>query len=151
MFTSSRITASGRRFAASSAFPDFRDALLGPQPIELTGSHRHYDITIPAYIAKLSITNRREKAIVIETERYLVVCPFESKMRFRCASCRKSTKPTFSHRHRRAVRTGRGFESFAFQAYYKLGNPAYNYYIHTMPFSRSKNVSHNENATIGIW
>ena len=30
--------------------------------------------------------------------------------------------------------------------YRRLNDPAYNYYIHTMPFSRSQHVHHNEKA-----
>ncbi|MEK9181242.1 MAG: galactose-1-phosphate uridylyltransferase [Patescibacteria group bacterium] len=127
----------------------FAMPFLGPHTqSEFSGSHRHYDIYDSCVYCEIIRHELGEKKrIVLETDRYLVVCPFESKMPFQMRIMPKIHEANFQ-----ALDDAERYELAAVlkaslsKLYSKLGNPAYNYYIHTMPFSRSKNIAHNDKA-----
>lgn len=115
---------------------------------ELRGCHHHYDLFDRCIYCDLIEHERAEKRrVVLETENFLVICPFESKMPYQMRVLPKAHQANFYQVSEKARRElAEVLKTALGRLYRKLGDPAYNYYIHTMPFSRSKHVHHNEKA-----
>ena len=115
---------------------------------EMKGSNAHYNIFDRCiYCEIIDHETARKERVVLETEKFLVICPYESKMPYQMRILPKTHSARFEHipdEERRELASV--LKSVLSKIYYKLGNPAYNYYIHSMPFLRSPNVSHNEKA-----
>ena len=142
----------GKLAGASLVHPHsqiFAMPFVGPHvQEEIKGSSSHYNIfdkCIYCEIVDHEIANK--KRVVLETEKFVAICPYESKMPYQMRILPKIHNARFEHitdEDRRELASV--LKNVLSKIYYKLGNPAYNYYIHTMPFSRSPNVLHNENA-----
>jgi UDPglucose--hexose-1-phosphate uridylyltransferase len=115
---------------------------------ELRGCHYHFNLFDRCIYCDLIEHELSEKRrVVFETENFLAVCPFESKMPYQMRVLPKQHQAHFyeiTAEQRREL--AEVLKTVLGRLYRKLGNPAYNYYIHTMPFSRSKYVHHNEQA-----
>ncbi|MBI4053822.1 MAG: galactose-1-phosphate uridylyltransferase [Candidatus Doudnabacteria bacterium] len=115
---------------------------------ELRGANHHYDIFDHCIYCEIILHEKKEQVrVVFETERFLAACPFESKMPYQVRIMPKRHEARFN----RITVEERGELAAVMKAvltkiYHRLGNPAYNYYFHTLPFSRSTNVASNENA-----
>ena len=127
----------------------FAMPFVGPRvQEELKGTHAHYHIFERCiYCEIVAHEISLKKRIVMETSNFVVLCPYESKMPYQMRIIPKRHDARFElipDEERRELASV--LKSALSKLYYKLGNPAYNYYIHTMPFSHSQKISHNENA-----
>lgn len=115
---------------------------------EIRGSAYHHDIFDACiYCSIISHEISLKKRVVIETENFLAICPFESKMPYQIRILSKRHEARFNHMTAaERQELAAVLKSVLAKIYVKLGNPAYNYYIHTLPFSRSQNLSYNEKA-----
>jgi UDPglucose--hexose-1-phosphate uridylyltransferase len=127
----------------------FAMPFLGPHiQQELRGASAHFDIFDQCiYCEVLRHERSVRKRIVEETERFVVTCPFESKMPYQMRIIPKRHQANFheitkDERAELAAILKRCLGAL----YDKLGNPSYNYYLHTMPFQRSRNINHNEES-----
>lgn len=127
----------------------FAMPFLGPHVAEeLRGSHHHYNLFDKCIYCELLEHERAGKTrVVLETESFLAFCPFESKMPYQMRILPKRHEANFHNITASERQELAGVLKAALsKLYYKLNNPAYNYYIHTMPFSRSSHIRHNEKA-----
>lgn len=127
----------------------FAMPFLGPHvQEELRGTHSHYNLFDECiYCAIMAHELQNGSRIVTETDSFLVFCPFESKMPYQMRILPKRHESNFENlppSERRELAAV--LKSTLLKLYAKLGNPSYNFYIHTMPFSRSKNDSYNPKA-----
>ncbi|PIR97356.1 MAG: galactose-1-phosphate uridylyltransferase [Candidatus Doudnabacteria bacterium CG10_big_fil_rev_8_21_14_0_10_41_10] len=127
----------------------FAMPFLGPHlQEELRGANGHYQVFDKCiYCDIIAYELTRKARIVLETRNFLVICPYESKMPYQMRIMPKKHQANFNEisiEDRKELAAV--IKSILSKLYYKLNNPAYNYYIHSMPFRRSKNVSHNEKA-----
>lgn len=127
----------------------FAMPFLGPHvAAELRGAGNYYSLFDKSiYDDILQHELSVKKRIVLETDRFVVFCPFESKMPYQMRIVPKKQEAKFENietddKRELAV----VLKSALLKLYNKLGNPSYNYYIHTMPFKRSKNVYRDERA-----
>lgn len=115
---------------------------------EIRGSSHHFDIFDQCIYCEMISHERHAKSrVVFETDNFLVFCPFESKMPYQMRVMPKRHESRFERVTKEERQELAGVVKSALsRLYYKLGNPAYNYYFHTMPFPRGSNVFYNENA-----
>jgi len=142
----------GKLAGASIVHPHsqiFAMPFLGPHvAAELRGAQNYFHIfdnCIYDDILRHELKNKTR--IVAETEKFVVFCPFESKMPYQMRIMPKNQQARFdkidaSERKELAI----VLKDSLHRLYAKLGNPSYNFYIHTMPFTRSQNVSRDERA-----
>ncbi len=144
----------GRLAGASLIHPHsqiFAMPFLGPHVQEETaGALKHYTLYDQCIYCEIIAHERAEKIrIVEETDHFLVLCPYESKMPYQLRIMPKRHEANFENiteterRELAAVLKGS-----LMKLYTKLNDPAYNFYIHTMPVKRSGqgNTIHHESA-----
>lgn len=142
----------GRLGGASLVHPHsqiFAMPFPGPHVAEeLRGAHHHYDLfNRCVYCDIIDHEKSESERVVNESENYLVVCPFESKMPYQMRILPKRHEAHFYRLSEPERKELAAILKDALARIHRLlGNPAYNYYIHTMPFSRSHHVRHNEKA-----
>ncbi|MDP2932975.1 MAG: galactose-1-phosphate uridylyltransferase [bacterium] len=115
---------------------------------ELRGATHHYDIFDKCIYCEM-LTHERHTGtrVVLETDNFVVVCPFESKMPYHMRIMPKRHQARFEdiEKHEREEFAA-VLKSALSRLYFKLGNPSYNYYFHTLPAIRGNNVFYNERA-----
>lgn len=127
----------------------FAMPFLGPHiQEEVRGTHQYYHLFDRCLYCEMIAHEQKAKIrIVQETDHFLITCPFESKMPYQMRIMPKRHEANFYHiteEERKGLAAV--IKNVLSKLYFKLGNPAYNYYIHTMPFRRSRNIVHNESA-----
>ena len=77
---------------------------------------------------------KAKKRIVFENKDFVVICPFASKMAFQMIISPKKHSPYFE-KITQAQKRGlaEAFKAALYKIYKGLGNPAYNFYLHTAP------------------
>src|SRR3989344_5731666 len=127
----------------------FAMPFLGPHiQQELRGSSSHYDIFDQCLYCEILRHERSGKRrLIFETAHFVVICPFESKMAYQMRIMPKRHEANFNHITREERQDLAAVLKSSLRLLHdKLKNPSYNFYLHTMPFLRSKNVNHNEEA-----
>lgn len=75
-----------------------------------------------------------KKRIIFENKDFLVICPFASKMAFQVIISPKKHLPYFEKITESQKKTlAEAFKTALYKLYKGLGNPAYNFYLHTAP------------------
>ena len=127
----------------------FAMPFVGPHVAEeLRGASHHFDIFDRCIYCDILVHEKSEKIRVVEeTKNFLVICPFESKMPYQMRVLPKKHQAHFTQIEKdQRIELASVMKSILSKLYFKLGNPAYNYYIHTMPFNRGEHVANNENS-----
>jgi len=80
-----------------------------------------------------------KKRIIFENEEFIVLCPFASKSAFEVIISPKKHKPYFEKiTSREKVFLAEAFKEALSRLYKGLGDPAYNFYLHTAPCDGKK-------------
>ena len=127
----------------------FAMPFLGPHiQEELNGSYNHYHLFDQCiYCEMISYELGKKVRVVEETEHFVVLCPFESKMPYQMRILPKRHEAAFNRiTKEERLELAAVLKSVLSKLYYKLGNPAYNYYIHTQPFTKSRNVANTDKS-----
>jgi UDPglucose--hexose-1-phosphate uridylyltransferase len=133
----------GRQGGASLVHPHSQIIampFLGPHiQEEIRGSYHHYDLFEQCiYCEMIRHELKVQSRIITETEHFVVMCPFESKLPYQIRIMPKKHRADFSQisaqeRGELAAVLKRTLLTLCD----KLNNPSYNFYIHTAPFRRS--------------
>jgi len=143
---------SGQLAGASLVHPHsqiFAMPFLGPHIAEeIKGASSHYHIFDKCVYCQIIQHEIAEKVrIVFETENYVVLCPFESKMPFQMRILPKNHQARFhtiNSTHRKELAAV--LKNALTRLYTKIGDPSYNFYIHTLPFYKGTNQAVPEEA-----
>ncbi len=104
---------------------------------EVTGSYMYYQQNGSCVYCQMIMKELSDKErVVIDDEDFLVFCPFAARVPYALRIIPKRHMANFTEvtdEERKAL--GRVLKQTLQKLYYKLNNPAYNYYIHTLPIS----------------
>lgn len=122
---------------------------LGPHiQAELRGAASHFNLFDRCIYCEIVSHERAAKTrVVAESEHFIVLCPYESKMPYQMRIMPKRHEADFSRITSEEKREFAAVLKMAlFALYDKLENPSYNYYIHTLPFGRGANLMRSEES-----
>lgn len=102
---------------------------------ELTGAERYYQMNKKCvFCTIIEWELERKKRIVFENDAFLVFCPFASRAAFETWIIPKNHKPYFERTSQDdKIMAGEALKTAIAKIYKALGDPAYNFYIHTSP------------------
>jgi UDPglucose--hexose-1-phosphate uridylyltransferase len=83
--------------------------------------------------------------VVLDDKDFLVIAPFASRVPYAMRIISKTHRASFTEISDEEIRSlARVLKTILQKLYYKLNNPAYNYYIHTLPVSHSLATRYDE-------
>lgn len=117
---------------------------------ELFGTRRYFaDNGSCVYCQQILYELRVGERVVIDTTHFLVIAPYASKMPFEMHILPKKHQASFQDigiSERRAL--AQVMKDVFSRLYERMRNPAYNYYIHTMPYSaRTSSKLHDDSKS----
>ncbi len=108
-----------------------------PQEVseELTGANRHYRSTGACFYCAMSQTESASGTrLVTSTERFVALCPFAPRFSYETWILPKHHSATFeSSSHEDILDLARALRNVIIKLNGALGNPAFNYFIHSLP------------------
>lgn len=116
------------------AIPFLPDRILD----ELYGTRRYFEENEACvYCEMIKYELKSGERVVIDDKDFLVIAPFASKMPFELHIIPKTHRPSF---HEITISERKSLahvmKNIFSRLYDRMKNPAYNYYIHTLPFAR---------------
>lgn len=102
---------------------------------EVTGSYVYFQEHGACVYCEMILKELSDKdRVVIDTEDFLVFCPFAARVPYALRIIPKRHMSSFTDMtNKERMSLGKVLKQSLQQIYKKLGNPSYNYYIHTMP------------------
>ncbi len=102
---------------------------------ELHGAQRHFEsLGRCVYCAIIESESDGSKRIVESTEHFLALCPFASRFAYETWILPKHHSPIFEHSSNEEIMDlARALRSVIAKLNRALGNPAFNYFIHSLP------------------
>ena len=103
--------------------------------LELNGAERYHKMNKHcAYCTMIEWEMENKKRVVFENDNFLVFCPFASRAAFETWVIPKRHKPYFERTSsQEKIEAGEALQVAISKIYHALGDPAYNFYIHTSP------------------
>ena len=115
------------------AIPFLPDRILD----ELWGTRRYFEENSSCvYCDMINYETQAQERVIINTDNFLVITPYASKMPFEIHILPKNHRASFHEitiPERKAL--AQCFKDVFSRLYDRMKNPAYNYYIHTLPFA----------------
>lgn len=115
---------------------------------EMTGAYDYYRHN-GTNIYEDIIREERVQAerIILETDNFIVLAPYASQHPFESMILPKHHAPRFEDSTDEELKElAYVLKAIMANMYVRLNNPAVNFYVHTMPFARGKNLAHDERA-----
>jgi UDPglucose--hexose-1-phosphate uridylyltransferase len=102
---------------------------------ELAGAESYYRVNKRCvYCTMIEWEIEHKKRVVFENDDFLVFCPFASRAAFETWVIPKKHKPYFERTSEKdKLMAGEALQEAIYRIYKALGDPAYNFYIHTSP------------------
>lgn len=102
---------------------------------ELDGAENYHRMNKHCvYCAMIEWEREHKKRVVFENDDFLVFCPFASRAAFETWIIPKKHKPYFERiTEQEKITAGEALQTAIGKIYKALGDPAYNFYIHTSP------------------
>ncbi len=102
---------------------------------ELIGAEQYHRMNKKCvYCTMIEWELERKKRVIFENEEFLVFCPFASRAAFETWVIPKKHKPYFERTSQDdKIMAGEALKAAIAKIYKALGDPAYNFYIHTSP------------------
>jgi len=106
----------------------------------LSNSKKYFEENKKCLYCEMSKWERRvKKRIVFENQDFLVICPFASKMAFQLIISPKKHKANFEKiTESQKISLAEALKISLYKVYKGLGNPSYNFYLHTAPCDSKK-------------
>jgi UDPglucose--hexose-1-phosphate uridylyltransferase len=85
--------------------------------------------------------------VIMETDHFIVLAPYASEHPFESTIIPKYHAPRFEDSSDNELRElAYVLKAVMANIYIRLNDPAVNFYLHSMPFARTKNLVHEQNA-----
>lgn len=129
----------GRAAGASLAHPHSQlmaiPVVSSSIDLELKGAERYYKSTRKkVYSVMAEYEGETKTRVVFENEKFIAFCPFASRSAFEVWVMPKKSSPYFERiSDEDKMLAGEALHAALFSLYRGLGDPAYNFYLHTSP------------------
>ena len=142
----------GREAGASIAHPHYQILATPIVPAavhtELSGAFdyfRHNNSNI--YADLINEERIQAERVILETDNFIVLAPYASKHPFESMILPKWHAPKYEDTSdQKLAELAYVLKAIMANLFVRLNNPSVNFYLHTMPFARTKNLIHDENA-----
>ena len=116
----------------------------------LSNSEKYYRAHKKCVYCQMGKWERKvKKRIVFENKDFLVLCPFASRVAFQMIISPKKHSPYFERISEKQKWTlAEAFQKALYKLYKALGNPAYNFYLHTAPCNGKEHPFYHWHWTI---
>lgn len=103
--------------------------------LELTGAERYFRSTRKkVYSVMAEYESETKTRVIFENDAFIAFCPFASRSAFEVWVMPKKSSPYFERiRDEEKFRAAEALRAALFSIYRGLGDPAYNFYLHTSP------------------
>jgi UDPglucose--hexose-1-phosphate uridylyltransferase len=113
---------------------------------ELTGAYHYYQENKKCIFCDLIAEEQKHsQRLILETDDFIVFAPYASRIPFEVSILPKEHQARFDYISDKAIgQLAYVLKVATGQLFIKLDDPAFNLYLHTMPFNHKKSLTHNE-------